>query len=245
MAEKLTKIKEQVYEDPRPKEYFDKFHRRAREREPNWVHEVVRVLTGVWGLVLNRMRCIGAKNVWKRGAMIIAPNHFSWFDHFYTGSFTPRRVRFMGKSQIFKGPMAWIFSTGGVFPVRRGHQDEETFITARTILRKGRAVVMYCEGGRSRTGKLSETAKRGLGRIALESGAPVVPVAIYGSHRVRNWKRLQFPKVTVEYGQPMHFPQIDNPTREAQQEVADEVHAEIKRLYAGLEQRKGRRKSRR
>ncbi len=59
---------------------------------------------------------------------------------------------------------------------------------------------MYCEGGRSRTGKLADTARPGIGRLALESGAPVVPLAILGSHQVRNWKRLQFPKVTVQYG---------------------------------------------
>ena len=64
---------------------------------------------------------------------------------------------------------------------------------------------MYCEGGRSRTGKVAEQAKRGIGRLALETGAPIVPIAIYGSSRVRNWKRLQFPKVTVQYGEPMRW----------------------------------------
>ena len=57
---------------------------------------------------------------------------------------------------------------------------------------------MYCEGGRSRTGKVSEQAKRGIGRLALETGAPVVPIAIFGSSHVRNWKRLQFPRVTIQ-----------------------------------------------
>jgi 1-acyl-sn-glycerol-3-phosphate acyltransferase len=177
--------------------------------------------------------------------MIIAPNHFSFMDHFLAGSFTLRRIRFVGKSQIFKWPMQWIFSTGGVFPVRRGWRDEEMFITARMVLRKGRAIVMYLEGGRSRTGELSNKAYPGLGRIALESGAPVVPTAIYGSAKARNWKRLQFPSVTVEYGQPMFFGRVDNPTREEQQAVSDKVHAEIHRLYAGLERRNGRRKARR
>ena len=100
---------------------------------------------------------------------------------------------------------------------------------------------MYCEGGRSRTGKVAEQAKRGIGRLALETGAPVVPIAIYGSSRVRNWKRLQFPKVTVQYGEPMRWERVENPTREQQQAVADEILVEIRRLYAGLEEhgRKG------
>ena len=74
-------------------------------------------------------------------------------------------------------------------------------MTAFRILARGGAVVMYCEGGRSRTGKIADEARPGIGRLALESGAPVVPVAILGSYQVRNWKRLQFPKVTVQYGE--------------------------------------------
>ncbi len=94
---------------------------------------------------------------------------------------------------------------------------------------------MYCEGGRSRTGKVAEQAKRGIGRLALETGVPVVPIAIYGSSRVRNWKRLQFPRVTVQYGEPIRWEPIEHPTREQQQAVADEILVEIRKLYAGLE----------
>jgi 1-acyl-sn-glycerol-3-phosphate acyltransferase len=95
---------------------------------------------------------------------------------------------------------------------------------------------MYCEGGRSRTGKLSERAKPGIGRLALETGVPVVPIAIHGSSRVRNWKRLQFPKVTIHYGEPICWEAIENPSREQQQAVADQILAEIRELYAGLEE---------
>ena len=112
--------------------------------------------------------------------------------------------------------------------MRRGARDEETFITAEAILARGGAITMYCEGGRSRTGKLAEHAKRGIGRLALETGAPVVPIAIHGSSRIRNWKRLQFPKVTVQYGEPMRWERDRDPTREQQQAVADEVLAEIR-----------------
>ena len=64
--------------------------------------------------------------------------------------------------------------------MRRGHHDEEAFKTAYAILDRGGCVGMYAEGGRSRTGKLGEP-KTGIGRLALESGVPVVPVAIHGS----------------------------------------------------------------
>lgn len=237
----LAPMREQVYSDPRPKEYFDRFHERARTREPDWVYEMVRILTSLYSYTFLRARAIAVENVPGSGAVILAPNHFSFMDHFLMGCYIRRKVRFMAKSQLFKPPMQFIYTHGGVFPVRRGARDDDTFITARAILDRGGAITMYCEGGRSRTGKVSEQAKRGIGRLALETGAPVVPIAIFGSSRVRNWKRLQFPKVTVQYGQAIRWERVENPTREQQQAVADEILLEIRGLYEGLEEhgRKG------
>ncbi len=237
----LAPMREQVYADPRPKEHFDRFHERGRTREPDSAYELVRILTSLYAYTFLRARAISTEKVPGRGAVILAPNHFSFMDHFLLGSYIRRKVRFMAKSQLFKGPMQFIYTHGGVFPVRRGARDEETFITARTILGRGGTVAMYCEGGRSRTGKVAEQAKRGIGRLALETGAPVVPVAIHGSSRIRNWKRLQFPKVTIHYGDAMRWEAIEDPTREQQQTVADEILTEIRRLYGGLEEhgRKG------
>jgi 1-acyl-sn-glycerol-3-phosphate acyltransferase len=232
----LAPMREQVYGDPRPKEYFDRFHARSREREPDWVYELVRVITSLYAYTLLRARPISTDNVPGRGGVILAPNHFSFMDHFLIGCYIRRKVRFMAKSQLFKPPMQFIYTHGGVFPVRRGARDEEAFITAEQLLAKGSAVVMYCEGGRSRTGKVSEQAKPGIGRLALESGAPVVPIAIHGSSHIRNWKRLQFPRVTIQYGEPISWERIEQPTREQQQAVADAILTEIRRMYAGLEQ---------
>ncbi len=232
----LAPMREQVYTDPRPKEHFDRFHERARTREPDWAYELTRVSHLPLRLHALRARGISVDNVPGRGPVILAPNHFSFMDHFLIGCYIRRKVRFMAKSQLFKGPMQFIYTHGGVFPVRRGARDEETFITAETILRRGGVVAMYCEGGRSRTGKVGEQAKRGIGRLALETGAPVVPIAIHGSSRIRNWKRLQFPKTTVQYGEPIRWEAVENPTREQQQAVADEILAEIRQLYAGLEE---------
>jgi 1-acyl-sn-glycerol-3-phosphate acyltransferase len=231
----LTPIRAQVYKDPRPKEYFDGFHERSRTRDPDWVYEVVRMATSLYAWTFFRARGTDAVKVPDRGPVILAPNHFSFMDHFFAGAFIRRRVRFMAKSQLFVPPMQFIYTHGGVFPVRRGYQDEEAFITANGILARGGAIVMYCEGGRSRTGDLSEQPKRGIGRLALESGAPVVPVAIHGSSHVRNWKRLQFPKVSVKYGDVIRWPQVADPTRDQQQAVANEIFGRIKTLYASLE----------
>jgi 1-acyl-sn-glycerol-3-phosphate acyltransferase len=230
-----VELKPQVYKDPRPKEYFDHFHELVRNHEPEAkVFETTRVLTVMWALIAFRARGIDSQNV-PNGPVILAPNHASFMDHFFTGMFIRRRVQFMGKSQLFKGVGAWIFSHGGVFPVRRGYHDEDSFVTAAKILDRGGSIVMYCEGGRSRSGKLADVARPGIGRIALESGAPVVPVAILGSYQVRNWKRLQFPKVTIAFGQPFKFEAVPESTREQQQEAADFIFARLRTLHAELE----------
>jgi 1-acyl-sn-glycerol-3-phosphate acyltransferase len=235
MSEQLASMREQVYRDPRPAEYFDRFHHRARTRDPDWVYHVVRTLLTLVMFGLYRARCISSDRVPARGAVILAPNHFSFMDHFLIGIFLRRQIRFMAKSQLFKRPMQFIYTHGGVFPVRRGARDEEAFVTSANILSRGGLIAMYCEGGRSRTGQLGDRARAGIGRLALESGAPVVPVAIHGSSRIRNWKRLQFPKVTVQYGEPLQWERVESPTRDQQQAVADEIFAEINRLYAGLQ----------
>ncbi len=239
--EPLVAMKPQVYKDPRPKEYFDRFHARSRKRDPDPVYEIVRTIVSIVAYGFFRMRPIATELVPASGPVILAPNHFSFFDHFFLASALRRKVRFMAKSQLFARPMQYVYDHGGVFPVRRGHRDEEAFITAEAILRRGGTVAMYCEGGRSRTGRLSEQAKPGIGRLALQSGAPIVPVAIYGSAKVRNWKRFQFPKVTVMYGTPFRFESVAEPTREQQQAAADQIFTEIKALYGQLEQlgRKG------
>ncbi len=230
-----VELKPQVYRDERPKEFFDSFHALVRDHPPETrVYEQVRILTVLNALITFRARGLHSENV-PNGPVILAPNHASFMDHFFAGAFIRRRVQFMGKSQLFKGVPGWIFSHGGVFPVRRGHQDEEAFITSFAILGRGGVVVMYCEGGRSRSGKLADQAKPGIGRLALVSGVPVVPVAILGSHQVRNWKRGRFPKVIVSYGKPFRFEAMPQPSRAAQQQVADLILQRIRELHDELE----------
>jgi len=230
-----VELKPQVYKDPRPKEYFDHFHELVRSEEPEAkVYETTRVFTSLNALITFRARGIDSQHV-PTGPLILAPNHASFMDHFFTGVFIRRRVQFMGKSQLFKGFGGWWYSHGGVFPVRRGHHDEEAFITAFKVLERGGAVVMYCEGGRSRTGAIGEQARPGIGRLALESGVPVVPVAILGSYQVRNWKRLHFPRVTIQYGKPLRFERIEQPSRDEQQGAADLILDRIRAMHAELE----------
>jgi len=227
MGEELATMKAQVYKDPRPPEYFERFHERIRRDKPGPVYEAVRmVLTPIVTLGF-RGRAISAVNVPASGPVILAPHHLS---------------NIVAKSQLFGNPVLnFIFYDGGVFPIRRGHRDEQSFETMHAVLERGGTIVMYAEGGRSRTGELSETVKPGIGRLALESGAPVVPVAIYGSAKARNWKRGELPKVTVQFGEPFRFERVAEPTRHQQQAVSEEIFGDVRTLYAALREhgRKG------
>ena len=99
---------------------FDRFHQRTRTREPDFVYEVVRILMSLMAWIFFRVRGYHPERVPAVGPVILAPNHFSFLDHFFLGVALRRKVHFMAKSQLFKPPMEWIYTHGGVFPVRRG-----------------------------------------------------------------------------------------------------------------------------
>jgi 1-acyl-sn-glycerol-3-phosphate acyltransferase len=238
----MPEIKPQVYKDPRPAETFAPYHLWARTHGAGWTYDLVRVIVTPVALLLYRCRSIEVENVPTSGPVILAPNHFSNFDHFFAGVYTRRRIRFLAKSQLFgkNAILTYIYRVGGVFPVRRGHHDEEAFVTAHSILDRGGCVLIYAEGGRSRTGGLGQ-ARPGVGKLALESGVPVVPVAIHGSLGLRKWRKLRFPKVTVQYGEPITLPVVPEPSTEQQLEAANRIFDRVREMYARLdaEGRKG------
>jgi 1-acyl-sn-glycerol-3-phosphate acyltransferase len=240
----MGEMKPQVYKDPRPAEYFTEFHQAAR-KGVGWTYTFVRIIVTLPTILLYRVRGISVRNVPKHGPLVLAPNHFSQMDHFLVGVYLRRKVRFMAKSQMFGPPvLTYVYKHGGVFPVRRGHRDEEAFETARQLLEQGEMLLVYAEGGRSRSQELGEP-KPGIGRIALESGVPIVPVAIHGSERARQWKRLYFPKVTVQFGEPVSFPREEAPSHERQLEVATEIFGRVRGMYEGLVTRSAARSGRR
>lgn len=231
----MSKIQPQNYKDDRPAEFFDRYHERVRAGSPGFPYELTRVVTTFISLPFYRARPIEVDNVPASGPAILAPNHFSNMDHFLTGAWLRRKIHFMAKSQLFGNPVGdRIFANGGTFPVRRGQADDEAFKTVEAILARGDVVMIYPEGGRSRSGELG-SPRPGVGRAALESGAPVVPIAIHGSENVRRWKNLQFPKVTIRYGEPISFARVANPTREQQQQCAEAVFEPIRAMYEEFE----------
>jgi 1-acyl-sn-glycerol-3-phosphate acyltransferase len=229
----MGEMKPQVYKDPRPAEYFEQFHTAAREGV-GWTYTLARIVLTLPTLLIYRVRAIGVENVPEDGPLVLAPNHFSQMDHFFTGVYLRRKIRFMAKSQLFGPPvLTYIYKHGGVFPVRRGHHDEEAIETARILVDQGEMLLVYAEGGRSRSGRLGQP-KPGIGRIALETGAPIVPVCIYGSERVRGWNRLRFPKVTIQFGEPLRFSVEGSPSHERQLEVATDVFGHVREMHEAL-----------
>src|SRR6266404_986381 len=95
-----VELKPQVYRDSRPEEYFRQFHERARAGPAGWTYELVRSFVVPYMLIAFRIRGIGTANV-PNGPVTLAPNHGSFMDHFFSGAYLRRRVRFMAKSQLF------------------------------------------------------------------------------------------------------------------------------------------------
>ena len=188
-------------------------------------------------LITFRARSIGSENV-PIGPLILAPNHASFMDHFFAGAFIRRRVQFMAKSQIFSpGRRSGSSATAACSRSGAAARTRRRSSPQRTILERGGVIGMYCEGGRSRSGQMADEAKPGIGRLALDSGAPIVPVAILGSHQVRNWKKLRFPKVIVRYGTPFRYERL--PERHARPAAGG--RRQILRADPGDARRAGRR----
>ena len=157
---------------------YEAYHRYTREKGVNLLaYLIIRAVFQPFFHVYFRMRRIGREYLPTSGPLIVAANHRSFLDPFVIGTMARRPMYYMAKKELFsKRWQAWILNRLGAFPVDRGGSDEESVATARAILDRGGIVLIFPEGTRIRPGALGHP-HRGVGRLALQTGAPVVPVS--------------------------------------------------------------------
>jgi glycerol-3-phosphate dehydrogenase (NAD(P)+) len=208
---------------PARPEQLSLHHQRIRDRG---VHPIVywciRAVLQPAIHIYFRLRRTGREHI-PEGKVILAANHRSFLDPFVIGCCVRRPIYFVAKEELFSNRFrGWILNCLGAFPIRRGESDEESMDTARALLDRGEAVVIFPEGTRHREGPLHRP-KRGVGRMALETGAPVVPIALTGTERARRGWWIRPVRVDVRLGRPLTYPRLESPS----QHLAHEVTARI------------------
>ncbi len=191
---------------------------------PPVLYHALRWVTTLIVAVAIHLRVFGLRNVPARGAFILASNHLAWTDIPLIAVRLHRKVVYMAKEEYFSGRMLWVVRFLGAFPVKRGEGDRQALRAGEEQLKKGNMLGMFPEGTRSRTRTMAK-GHAGLGMIALRTGVPVVPVAIWGSEKM--FKEFR-PPVTICYGNPIVFkPRGEKITREDIDEATDRVMRSI------------------
>ena len=199
-------------------------HLRARTRGVNpLVYWLTRAVLQPFAHLFWRLSRIGREHIPATGPVLLVCNHRSIIDPFLIGLCTRRPIYYVAKEEIFRNRLlGWLVSSLGAFPVRRGAADADMIETAKAILERGDPVLMFPEGTRTRPGPLGKP-KRGVGRLALETGAAVVPVAMRGTETIRNGWWIRPSKIRVRIGAPLTFPCVEPATAQLAAAVTDRV----------------------
>ena len=191
--------------------------------------------------LLGRPKVEGLDYVPRSGPVILASNHLAVADSFYLPLVVSRRITFLAKSEYFTGTgikgwfQRWFYTVAGQVPIDRSDADsaQAALTTAARVLGEGKLLGMYPEGTRSPDGRLYK-GKTGLARVALETGVPVIPVAMIGTDVVNppGSKMWRFGRVSVKFGKPMDFSRFEGlaGNRFIERAVIDEVMYELMRL---------------
>lgn len=199
-------------------------HDRARTRGANPIlYWAFRIPVEIVMKLYFRASRIGREHIPRHGAAIIACNHRSFIDPWVIGTMANRPVYYVAKSELFRNPvLAWVISALGAFPVERGAGDRDTIQTAKELLARGELVLIFPEGTRTRPGPLGQP-KRGVARLALETGAPVVPVAVIGTEAIRKGIILRPHRIRARAGIPLQFERTEHSSPEQAAAVVERI----------------------
>lgn len=178
------------------------------------LHLLIRYVLAPLARLVYRPIVEGADRVPTTGPLIIAANHLSAVDTAVIPLVTPRPVAFLGKAEYFQGKgikgrfMKNFLSALGYVPVDRdnAHAALSALTAATKVLESGGAFGIYPEGTRSRDGRLHR-GRTGVAQLALTTGAPVVPVALFGTEKLLPMGKLvpRLRRITVRFGEPLDF----------------------------------------
>jgi 1-acyl-sn-glycerol-3-phosphate acyltransferase len=199
------------------------------------VWAVGRATIGTAVRVFSPLTVYGAENVPPEGGVVLALNHFHWWDPPVFGTACPRTIYYMAKMEAHKVPgLGQLIRSFGTFSVRRGESDRDAVRLMRQIVRDGHALGIFAEGTRQRSGVPGEV-KPGAAMAALQEHVPVVPAAVYGT---QFWKPGNFRPVLVAWGDPLRFDGLP-PGGRGYREASVEIEREIRRLFDFLREMDG------
>jgi 1-acyl-sn-glycerol-3-phosphate acyltransferase len=178
----------------------------------------------------SRLKVYGKDRVPREGGLVVASNHFHWLDPAILGVASPRVLYYMAKIEAHRAPGLGAFIRAfGCFPVRRGESDRDAVRTMRQIVAEGKALGLFVEGTRQRSGEPG-IVQPGAAMVALQEDVPIIPVAIHGSQL---WKPGSRQPVSIAWGEPMRIEGIPKGGK-GYKEASALVQAEIRRLWEWL-----------
>jgi len=199
------------------------------------------VLLGPWLRAIFRPIVEGREHIPAEGPAILASNHLSFSDSIFMPLMVKRRVTFVAKQEYFtgKGLKGWLikmfFVGTGTIPVDRsgGRAAQAAIDTGLRVLREGNLFGIYPEGTRSPDGRLYR-GKTGVARLALESGAPVIPVVMLNADEIQPPGKIlpKIKRVRIRFGAPMDFSRYRGMAgdRFIERAVTDEIMYELMEL---------------
>ena len=190
-----------------------------------WLNVWTWIRATLW--VVTSRDVVGMENIPRKGALIFTCNHFSVGDPPLLVGIFPRRIVWMAKQELFDAPVfGKLYNMGGFIPVRRFEGDLRAIRRSQDALRRGNVLGMFPEGTRS-GGRLGP-GEPGTALIALRTGAPVLPAAIWGTEHVRLPRDLlRRTNAHVRFGEPYRLPRPGRITREAIAAGTDEIMRRI------------------